>query len=109
MFDIFVAVLCLYYIGNYDAVDLTLVCTEVFKQIQHLRQFFKYKHCQSVQNSPDECFRQYMSLIPDLPDDTTGWKMQLGHALFAALDKDIRDRLADRLYNIPILSGLPTK
>ena len=35
--------------------------------------------------------------------------MQPGHALFAALDKDIWDRIADRLYTFPILSGRPTK
>ena len=97
MFDIFVAVLCLDYVSNYDTVDLTLVCTEVRKQIHHLCQSFKYKHLQFVHNSPDKLFRQYMSLIPDLPDNTTGLTMQLGHALFDYLDKDIGDRLADRL------------
>ena len=50
-----------------------------------------------------------MYLIPDFPDKTTGWKMQPGYALFSALDKDIRDILADRLYTLPILSGRPTK
>ena len=49
-----------------------------------------------------------MSLIPDLPNDTAGRTMKLGHKFFAALDKYIRDRLVERLYTIPILSGLPT-
>ena len=35
--------------------------------------------------------------------------MQIGHALFAALDEDIWDRLSDRLYYLPILSGRSTK
>ena len=50
-----------------------------------------------------------MSLTPDLPDNTMGWKIQLRHTLFDALDKYIQDRLADRLYTFPILSGRPTK
>ena len=50
-----------------------------------------------------------MSLIPDLPDNTMGWTLQLSHALFAALDKDIQDILVDRLYTLPILSGCPIK
>ena len=65
------------------------------KQIQHLRQSFKDNHGQFVQNTPDGFF--HMSLIPDLPGNTTGWTMQIGQALVAALDKNIWDRLADRL------------
>ena len=97
MFDIFVAVLRLDYVDNSDTVELTLVCTEVCKQIQHLYQYFKDKHGQFGQNYHDELFRHYMSLIPDLPDDTTGWKMQLFHKFSAALDEDIQYRLVNRL------------
>ena len=64
MFDIFVAVLSLDYIGTYDTVDLTLVCTEVCKQIQHLRQFFKDKHGQIFHNSPDNFFLPVHVLNP---------------------------------------------
>ena len=58
---------------------------------------------------PDRLFHQYGSLIPDFPDDTTGWTMQLSHEFFDTLDKDIQDRLSDGLYTLPILSGLPGK
>ena len=97
MFDIFVAVLRLDYVDNSDTVELTLVCTEVCKQIHNLSKSFKDKHVHFVQNTPDELFRHYMSLIPDLPDDTTGWKMQLFHKFSAALDEDIQYRLVNRL------------
>ena len=50
-----------------------------------------------------------MYLTPDLTDNTTGWTMQPGHVLFAALYQDIRDRLSDCLYTLPILSGRPDK
>ena len=72
MFDIFVAVLNLDCVVTYDTIYLKLVCTEMCKQIHNLRQYFKDKYGHFFQSSPDELFRQYMSLIPDLPDDTTG-------------------------------------
>ena len=46
-----------------------------------------------------------MSLIPDLPNNTTGWTIQLGHAFFATLHEYIQYRLLYRLYTLPILSG----
>ena len=95
--------------GTSDTVDLTLVCTEACKNIQHLLQYFKDKYGQFVQNPPEKLFHQYMPLILDLPDDTTGWKMQPSHALFAAVEKYIWYILADRLYTLPILSGIPDK
>ena len=90
-------VLRLYYVGNYDNVYLTLVFNEVCKQIQHLRQSFKGHHGQFVKNSPEELFRQYMSLVPNLLDDITGSTIQLGHTFFSTLDKYIRYILADYL------------
>ena len=56
MFDIFGEVLHQDFVGNSDIVELTLACTEVCKQIQHLRQSFKGKHGQFFQNPPDNCF-----------------------------------------------------
>ena len=57
MFDIFVAFLRLDYVSTSDTVDLTLVCTEVCKQIHHLCQYFKYKYGQFVHNPlPTNCF-----------------------------------------------------
>ena len=53
MFDIFVVLLRLDYFGTSDTVELTLVCTEVCKQIQHLHKYFKYKHGHFFQNYPD--------------------------------------------------------
>ena len=62
MFDIFVVVLWLDYVGTSDTVELTLVCTEVCKKIQNLRQTFKDKHGKFVQNPPEILFHQYVSL-----------------------------------------------
>ena len=101
------AVLRLDCVGTSDTVDLTLVCNEVCKHIQHLRQLLKDKYGQFVQNSPDKKICHYMSLKSDLHDDTTGWTMQLGHSFFAALDEHIQDIISDRLYTLPILSGRP--
>ena len=109
MFDVFLAVLRLDCVGTSDTADLILVYTEVCKQIHHLCQSFKDKHGRFVQNSPNKNICQYMSLITDLPDDTTGRTMQLSRALFSALDKDIQDILADCIYTLPILSGHPTE
>ena len=89
MFDIFAAFLCLDYVINYETADLTLVCNEVCRQIQHLNQSFKDKHGQFVQNHPNELFCQYISLIPEFPENTMGRTMPLGHALFSSLDEDI--------------------
>ena len=58
-------------------------------------------------NTPEELFRQYMSLIPDLPDNTTRCKMQPDHASFDALNEVIWDILAYHLYTHPILSHRP--
>ena len=85
MFDIFVAVLCLDYIITSDTVELALFCTDVCKQIQHLRQYFKHKQGQFFRIPPDKKICQYMSLIPELPDYTTGWKIKYRPGIICCL------------------------
>ena len=109
MFDVFIGVLRLDYVGTADAVDLTMVCTEICKRIQSLKQSARNANGHWIITSPDELFRQYMELIPDLPEDTSRWTMQLSHAYFAALDEDIRDSLADRHYVLPMTVSGATK
>ena len=50
-----------------------------------------------------------MNLIPELPDDSIGWTMQLVHTFFDDLDEYIWDRLVYRLRTLPILAVRPTK
>ena len=111
MFDVFVHLCCLDYVGSKDNVDAMCAVTEVYKQISALYQQFRDpKNSHWFILTPDQWYDHYLELITNLPSATTKWTIQLSLKYYQALTEELGDRTMDNdSFSLPVNNGITFK
>ena len=110
MFDVFLHVCQIDYVGSGKGVDSILAVQEVCTRISSLKQQFRNKHGKMDIMSPDELFNMYLQLVPSLPDDTSTWTgIQLGSSFFNALIDELKNKMLQTNFRMPPSTHPATK
>ena len=101
MFDVFLELCRTDYVGSDDAVDNSLAIQEVCSNITALKQKFKNQFGKSDIMSPDELYNMFLRFAPSLPDDPSGWTIQLSSAFFNALVDELKAKMLASGFKLP--------
>ena len=101
MFDVFLELCHIYYVGDTASADGSLAVQEVCQTISALRQEFRNRHGQMDVMSPDELFMLFLRYVPSLPEDPQTWTIQLGSTYFNALLDELKHKMLTSDFRVP--------
>jgi len=107
-FDIFMASCRSYYVGVWNRESDIQATHAACKFICGLRMEEKVNG-RIVAINPDVLFSKFMEITPLLPDDASKWSTQLCSAYFNALTPELRVRIENDNFVMPVLNQLNSK
>ena len=107
--NVFISVCQMDYVGT-DTADTTFYVQEVCNDISLLRQVWKYGKGRTFTDTPDDLYQKYFNHSVSIPDNNTGWPLQLPPTYLSELGDKLRRHVtfADD-FCMPDLSILNTK
>ena len=108
MLDVFIHFCQLDYVGSI-VINSNHATQDVCKEISKLKQEVTQRNGRKVTLTPDELFDKFLYFIPELPNDASLWTLQLGPQYYNGLTEEIRDKMIDDGFTMPLPGANATK